>query len=255
MESTKDGFSRSEGKNVFKTYQMELDQRNDRHERIVKSSRDVTIESKKIIFQLHRLSTKKTDDDKNELLSNAAKRLDELRKNQLLKVAKEMTCVMDQYMHNRAITFGIQEHIEASTFYKFIRSGELLTFEEMQSLLTFEEDGEEEAKKKIRVEVTPSDYLMGLSDVGGELMRYAINQSSAGNWEVPLQVVRFMRPLYRGYLLQNPLVQHKDFSQKLNVFRQSLMKVENVLYLQKLKVAEFADENIPAPPSLISCVD
>lgn len=42
----------------------ELDEQHDRHERIVKYSRDVTIESKKIIFMLHRYSGMRTDEDK-----------------------------------------------------------------------------------------------------------------------------------------------------------------------------------------------
>lgn len=37
----------------FKQFSKELDDKNDRHERIVKQSRDITIESKRIIFLLH----------------------------------------------------------------------------------------------------------------------------------------------------------------------------------------------------------
>lgn len=41
---------------AFKVFQSELDQKHDKHERIVKLSRDVTIESKRVIFLLQRLS-------------------------------------------------------------------------------------------------------------------------------------------------------------------------------------------------------
>lgn len=37
----------------FRLYAEELDDKHDRHERIVKLSRDITIESKRIIFLLH----------------------------------------------------------------------------------------------------------------------------------------------------------------------------------------------------------
>lgn len=40
---------------AFREYAAELDARHDRHERLVKISRDVTIESKRIIFFLHSL--------------------------------------------------------------------------------------------------------------------------------------------------------------------------------------------------------
>ena len=39
---------------AFRIFQKELDSRNDRNERIVKLSRDITIESKRIIFTLQR---------------------------------------------------------------------------------------------------------------------------------------------------------------------------------------------------------
>ena len=39
---------------LFSLYQKKLDARNDKFERLVKLSRDITIESKRLIFQLHR---------------------------------------------------------------------------------------------------------------------------------------------------------------------------------------------------------
>lgn len=39
----------------FQNYQKELDNKHDRHERLVKLSRDITIESKRIIFLLHNI--------------------------------------------------------------------------------------------------------------------------------------------------------------------------------------------------------
>lgn len=42
---------------MFKEYGAELDTKHDRHERIVKISRDITIESKRIIFLLHSAAT------------------------------------------------------------------------------------------------------------------------------------------------------------------------------------------------------
>lgn len=41
---------------LFGLYQKKLDAKNDKFERLVKLSRDITIESKRLIFQLHRCS-------------------------------------------------------------------------------------------------------------------------------------------------------------------------------------------------------
>lgn len=42
----------------FRKYASELDNKHDRHERIFKFSRDITIESKRIIFLLHTIDSK-----------------------------------------------------------------------------------------------------------------------------------------------------------------------------------------------------
>jgi len=41
---------------VFRRFQTELDSRHDKHERLVKLSRDITVASKRIIFSVHRAS-------------------------------------------------------------------------------------------------------------------------------------------------------------------------------------------------------
>lgn len=41
---------------VFAVFQQELDTKHDKYERLVKISRDVTIESKRTIFLLHRVT-------------------------------------------------------------------------------------------------------------------------------------------------------------------------------------------------------
>lgn len=43
----------------FRKYREILDDKNDRFERIVKASRDITIESKRIIFLLHNIDSNK----------------------------------------------------------------------------------------------------------------------------------------------------------------------------------------------------
>jgi predicted translin family RNA/ssDNA-binding protein len=41
---------------AFRRFSKELDAKHDKYERIVKLSRDVTIESKRIIFQIHSIT-------------------------------------------------------------------------------------------------------------------------------------------------------------------------------------------------------
>ena len=47
-------FSGENVMNLFKDYQTKIDKVNDKYEKLVKISRDITVESKRLIFQLHR---------------------------------------------------------------------------------------------------------------------------------------------------------------------------------------------------------
>lgn len=59
----------------FQQYSLELDEHYDRRERIVKTSRDVTALSKKLIFHLHRITQRKPA----AILNEAKPKLEELR--------------------------------------------------------------------------------------------------------------------------------------------------------------------------------
>jgi hypothetical protein len=52
--------TRSEVLSMFETFRQILDEHNDRYERLVKLSRDLTIQSKRIIFLLHRVALGET---------------------------------------------------------------------------------------------------------------------------------------------------------------------------------------------------
>ena len=62
--------------NMFGQISKVLDARHDKRERCIKLSRDITIESKRIIFCLHRI---KSDEDKKAVLDEAVGRLMEMK--------------------------------------------------------------------------------------------------------------------------------------------------------------------------------
>jgi len=56
----------------FRAFQQEIDAYNDRRERLIKSSRDITAASKKVIFSLHRFPHQALFTSSNRQRSNAA---------------------------------------------------------------------------------------------------------------------------------------------------------------------------------------
>uniref|UniRef100_A0ABI7XF12 Translin associated factor X n=1 Tax=Felis catus TaxID=9685 RepID=A0ABI7XF12_FELCA len=99
---------RREGKDVnssspvmlaFKSFQQELDARHDKYERLVKLSRDITVESKRTIFLLHRITSAP---DMEEILTESEVKLDGVRQ-KILQVAQELSGE-DMHQFHRAIT-------------------------------------------------------------------------------------------------------------------------------------------------------
>uniref|UniRef100_A0A914WT32 Translin-associated protein X n=1 Tax=Plectus sambesii TaxID=2011161 RepID=A0A914WT32_9BILA len=226
-------------RNLFLDYQAELDDKHDRYERIVKVSRDITISSKRIIFLLHRITTAKTDAEKVAILAEASERLIAVRENLFFVVAKELED-LDQNQYNRAITAGIQEYIEVCSFEMFLRCRKLINRDEIQADLVFilPEDHPENPGKRVSVQVSVADYLCGIGDLGGELMRFAINSISAGDFSAPIDVADFLRGMYRGCLFIGNSWGSKEFGQKTRVLKQSTMKVEAALYELNVRRSE-----------------
>ncbi|CAB1338704.1 unnamed protein product [Coregonus sp. 'balchen'] len=80
-------------------FQQDLDTKHDKHERLVKLSRDITIESKRTIFLLHRVTSVP---DVEEVLNEADLKLDGVRL-KIRLIAEELRGE-DLYQYHRAFT-------------------------------------------------------------------------------------------------------------------------------------------------------
>jgi predicted translin family RNA/ssDNA-binding protein len=121
-----------------------LDARHDQYERIFKLSRDITIESKRAIFLLHRIQN---EENEAEVLAEAKRKLDDIRHRFWFYVAKELQHG-DPYLFQRAYTQGLQEYIEALSFYHYIKEGNLITWKEVQENLSFHSSHRRESAKR-----------------------------------------------------------------------------------------------------------
>lgn len=169
-----------------------LDSHHDRYERLVKLSRDITIESKRVIFLLHRIQDEST---KEKLVKEADSKLQFLVTTSWNKVAKELLN-QDHYHYLRAYSpglwhnsyhsiieiisnqplplfyKGLQEFIEALSFLNYVKLGQLISLTYIQSKLTYSET--------LVVTIPVQEYLLGIADLTGELMRMCINAVGRG---------------------------------------------------------------------------
>jgi len=227
----------------FLEFQRELDVRHDRYERLVKCSRDITIESKRTIFLLHRaVGAWSSPTDAEAMVEEGHNRLASIRADQWTRVGQELQGE-DAYLYIRAYSPGLQEYIEAVTFANYLRNGTLLSWTDIRkSLSNLPSKDSDTPDSSSAIEVPLIDYLSGVADLTGELMRAAINSIAAGDQRRPQQICEFLTRLYGGFsLFPASVSSSKDWSMKMRTFRQSLSKVENVCYVLKLRGTEVPD--------------
>uniref|UniRef100_A0A3Q1GA89 Translin-associated protein X n=1 Tax=Acanthochromis polyacanthus TaxID=80966 RepID=A0A3Q1GA89_9TELE len=219
----------------IKIFQQELDTKHDKYERLVKISRDVTIESKRTIFLLHRVTNVP---DAEDVLNEADVKLDGVRQ-KIGHIAEELRGE-DIFQFHRAFTAGIQEYVEAVSFLHYIRHRSLISLEEINARLVFmrtEKNNSRIKKCVLTFQVTPSDYLLGVADLTGELMRMCISSVGNGDIDTPFQLSQFLRQIHDGFSYIGNTGPY-EVSKKLHTLRQSLGKVEDACYTLRVRGSE-----------------
>ncbi|WVQ81131.1 hypothetical protein IAT38_003253 [Cryptococcus sp. DSM 104549] len=225
---------------TFEAYRADLDAENLLRERLIILSRSVTQASKKLIFHLHRGATSD--------LASRTKNLVEGKKKEreinaiFLNIRSELGGEGEEdekawekvfWKWRKQITPGLEEYIEGLSFMWYLEHGSLVPLEEVQRAVSNE-------KGEPYVYVTPEDYILGMSDLTGELMRYATNALGTGDHETPLAVCEFVRTVKTLFDGINPQAL-RQLSKKQEETQRSLEKIEKVCYALRLRLIEFAD--------------
>lgn len=204
----------------FRQYAAELCDKHDRYERIIKLSRDITIESKRLIFLLHTVDTRKSNYEK--ILDEARSRLAALCTNNFASIAKELQN-LDPYQYARAYSAGLQEFVEAWTYFEYLSKDTINEWNDLQKKLTYDvtdvelpiietltidestsapEPADEKrdtgSLKTILCLVQPIEFMLGLADLGGEVMRKCVNSLGNGDIDACFNACNFLQNLYSG---------------------------------------------------------
>jgi predicted translin family RNA/ssDNA-binding protein len=133
---------------------------------------------------------------------------------------------LNAYRYQRQISPGIQEFMEAVLFQHYI---------ETQSILSPAESAKHMPEKIL---LTEDDYILGLFDMTGELMRYSITQlatsggptsKSAGGGKI-LTVLQNLRRNLEALDARGSFGLAKEFERKMSTTKASVEKVENAVY-------------------------
>ncbi|KAJ3163308.1 hypothetical protein HDU88_006406 [Geranomyces variabilis] len=223
---------------LFTELGVALDDMHDRRERIVKTSRDITIGSKRVISLLHRVAGA-DGEARADLLIQAQQKIAEVAT--LFQVVGPDLRGNDFDKHHRSIAPGLEEFIEAVSFQRFIEKGDLISRCDIQRLLVDDDDNNNESRGTTDIITIPDeDYILGLADLTGELMRLAINSVAKGETALVDEICRFLRDLTNDYEVVNFTPARK----KMSTMRASLAKVEKACYAIKVRSAEYPPEKV-----------
>lgn len=215
---------------MFKEFATELDDKHDRYERIVKLSRDITIESKRIIFLLHNINAD-IEEKKKSVLLEAELRLRSLCQNNFKAIATELVG-HSGYLYHKAFTCGMQEFVEALCLFHYIKEDSIHSWADVGKYFLFE-DGD----TVNTLLFTPYDFILGIADFTGELMRKCINTLGSGNVSDCFKICNFVRAIHTGFLGLS-YSGNREISRKAYVLRQSLSKMELVCYNIQIRGSE-----------------
>ncbi|KAI0428901.1 Translin [Xylaria sp. FL1042] len=140
---------------MFESFRDELDEHHDRRMRIGKVSRDVTALSKKIIFSLQRVR-KLSQPIPQHIQSDIDGRLKEIA--ELLETIQPDVQGMNRH---RYPLICLEEFVEAVSFAHYLRHQTLMTPAEAQAAVP------------VAIQLTAPDYVFGIFDLTGEMMRFA----------------------------------------------------------------------------------
>ena len=88
----------------------------------------------------------------------------------------------------------------------------------------------------VSVHIPPIEYMLGLADLTGELMRMAISSVGQGNLAVPYEHCAFMRTIHDAFVSYGNV--SRELVKKVSTLRQSLCKVENACYTLQVRGSE-----------------
>jgi translin len=174
-------------KKDFVQMRKELARFEQKRELLIQLSRKIIQLSKRIIYSIHR-------DD----LKSAKELIKEIK----LAIKKLPSNSYDTTLRNVAV----QEYVEAVTLYGFFKDKRLYT------------------RKDLNVET--ENYLMGLCDLTGELVRLAVNHSIRKNNLEAIEIKDFVNDLYGEFLKFD--LRNGELRKKVDSIKWNLRKLEDL---------------------------
>ncbi|KAI9732985.1 MAG: hypothetical protein M1834_003528 [Cirrosporium novae-zelandiae] len=210
---------------MFEHFRDELDEHHERRDRIGKVSRDITANSKKII--------RKVNSSIPPHISKEVTLRETTIKDLFTSIQSDLQG-LNAHRYQRQISSGLQEYMEFLSFKHYLETQTLINLSDAQKQI---QDG---------ILLTPEDYVLGIYDLTGEMMRFSITAiatngvlpsaslSSSGSEKNPaaardvLKDLRELEACLEGLYVTNWSA--REMNKKMTVTQESVRKVEQGAY-------------------------
>jgi translin len=182
-------------KKDFEKIRKELDNFEEKRERLIQNSRAVITLSKRIIYSLHR----------NDMVS-AEKLVKEIEK-------KKLSLGASIWLDTNINQTAYQEYAEAICYYHFIIDKKI--------------------PPSTKLKISNENYLMGLCDLTGELGRKAVNEVINKNFNIAVEIKDLVSEIYGEFLKFN--LRNGELRKKSDQIKWNLKKLEDIVYDLKVK--------------------
>jgi translin len=181
----------------FTKLQEEFQAYDEQRELLIKKSRDVLKLSKLIIYALHR-----------DELKNAAELVKQIEKErkELEKIAEHS----NKMLYEGSYKVALQEYVEALLYYEFIKIGKLP-----------------------ELNVLAEHFILGLTDLPGELVRRAVFLAGKGKIEEVMKIKDEVDLIY-GELLKFDF-RDNEIRRKVDAVKYELRKLEDLVLELRMK--------------------
>lgn len=186
----------------FKAINEQFNRFDEKRESIIKKSRDILKASKHAIYSLHR--------------DEVEKATEKLKAVESLKEMLEKEIDSDKKLRSGTFSNALEEYVEARTFLSFVTEKRIATMKELK--------------------VEPEEYLLGLADLTGELMRRAVMVATKRDVKEVQKIKECLDLLYSQFMQFD--FRNGDLRRKYDSIKYNVQKVERILYDLSLNVRE-----------------
>ena len=183
--------------NDFSELKKEIEAADAKREELIAKSRAILLQSKKAIYALQR-------GDSETAVAVVA---------EMKKAVSSLNKFSQDSSYAGAVKPAIQEYVEAACFNEFVKTGKLVPKDELG--------------------VSAENYIAGLCDLSGEIVRKAVNAAINDDTKTVISAKRFIENLYYG-LMQFDF-RNGELRRKFDGLKYDLKKMEDLLLSLKLQ--------------------